>query len=200
MSIEAATNRMSSSARTVRGANRSCEALEIPTETRSNPVQLSVRRAAVSAKAPQRVPQQINLKKITGFGPLARITTSFGEVYAQALRKGDMVRTTGGAFARIEHVDRLHLDEGFLHRHPSVQPIRIRRGSLGPNLPAQDVILAPYQMIRPGPARVMTKMVPAAELMGKPFVSRATENQITYTRIYFTKATSGFCEGLATDF
>lgn len=165
---------------------------------KSRPLQLSVRRE--NSEEPKRLRQQINLKKITGFGPMTRITTSFGEVYAQALRKGDMVRTPQGNFARIEHIDRLHLDEGFLHLHPSVQPIRIRRGALGPNLPAQDIVVAPYQMIRPGPPRVAVKSIYAAELLGKPFVTRATENQITYTRIYFTRATSGFCEGLVTDF
>lgn len=156
---------------------------------RDKPAQRAVRRSSTA----------INLHNITGFGPMARITTSFGEVYAQALREGDMVRTTKGQFARILRVDRIRLDAGFVARHPGVQPIKLRKNSIAPGLPAADILVAPYQPLRPGPARTTTPMASAITLLDRPFVERATESQIIYTNISVGQAATIYCEGLAAD-
>jgi len=140
---------------------------------------------------------QVNAKHVIGLAPMARVTTSFGEVYAQALRKGDMVRTTNGHFLRIEHVDRIRFDEDFIRRYPAVLPVKMHKNSLGPGLPKVDTMLAPYQMVRPGMPRVTTQLAPAIELLARPFVNRGTENQITYTVIRLEKPAEIYCEGLA---
>lgn len=144
-------------------------------------------------------PAEVNVTRVTGFGPLPRITTTFGEVHAHVLRKGDRVRTLQGQFAPVASVDHLGLEADFVSRYPNVQPIRIRRNAFGPGLPANDILLAPYQRIRPGPPRRMDPFVPAASLLGRPFVERATESQVTYTRFSIGMPAVVYCEGLATE-
>ncbi len=88
-----------------------------------------------------------SLNKLIGFGPMSRVSTSFGEVPAQVLRVRDRVRTKTGEYLEIQKIDRITLDEDFLQYHPGAQPILIRAGALATNIPKADVILAPYQQI-----------------------------------------------------
>ena len=159
--------------------------------------ELRVQLRSQGAPAPRK--PQISVKRITGFGPMARITTSFGEVHAHVLREGDMVRTSNGQFEKITKINRIRLDEEFLKRYPSVLPVKIRQGSLGPGFPAQDVQIAPYQELHMGPPRTTSPLVFAAKLLERPFVGRATENQITYTTFSVGRAVSVFCEGMLVD-
>lgn len=141
-------------------------------------------------------PTTISISKFTGFAPMPRITATFGEVHAHVLRRGDMIRTFQGNFLKITAVDQVRLDNDFLTRYPTALPIRIRRNALGPGLPANDVLLAPAQRVRPGPPRSGMPFVPAAQLMGRPFVDRPHETQITYTRFSLGKPSLVYCEGL----
>ena len=176
----------------------------------SQKILLRVRRASTAppqkaapagqqvAPAEQPEATAVNPKRITGFGPMSRVTTSFGEVHAHVLRKGDMVRTTLGHFKRIEHVDCIRFDEEFVRRHPGVLPIKLRKGALGQGMPKVDMMLAPYQKVRVGRARSAMPMVDAIKLLDRPFVERATENQITYTIIRLDGPAEILCEGCAT--
>ena len=158
---------------------------------------IRVRVRGEEAPAPRK--PQVSVKRITGFGPMARITTSFGEVHAHVLRVGDMVRTSNGQYEKISKINRIRLDEEFLKRYPSVLPIKMRKGSLGPNMPAEDVQMAPYQKLRMGPPRATSPLVFAAKLLERPFVERATESQITYTTFSVGRAASVYCEGMLVD-
>ena len=140
-----------------------------------------------------------DLTSIRGFGPMTRISTSFGEMYAQTLRERDMVRTRSGDFARIERVDRLVLDEEFLRYHPQALPIRIRAGAFGRNLPAQDVTLAPFQPISSGQPFTGPKVGRAVDALGRPSVMRVAEPIITYTQIRCARPVSVLAEGLWID-
>ena len=160
-------------------------------------VRLQVRPSENAAPAARKT--QVSLKRITGFGPMARITTSFGEVHAHVLREGDMVRSSQGQFHKITKIDRIRLDEGFINRYPSVLPVNIRKGSIGPGLPVQDTMMAPYQKVRMGPPRTTSPIVFATKLLERPFVERATENQIIYTTFSVGRPISVYCEGLLAD-
>jgi len=137
-----------------------------------------------------------NLK---GLGPMTRVSTSFGDVPAQALRARDMVRTKTGSFVKIERVDRVVLDEGFLQYHPEALPIRIRAGAFGRNIPASDVTLAPYQTLSSTGPMTAKRISRAVDALGRPNVLRVPETIITYTVIQCAKPTSVHCEGLWID-
>jgi len=155
-------------------------------ESPAQPVQASGQAARV----------QLNIQRVSGFGPMARVMTSFGQVHAHVLRQGDIVRTNAGRFLPIKAIDRIRLDEDFLTRYPSALPVRVRANALGPGLPKSDMILAPYQMVRVGPPNLQSPAVAAVKLLERPFVDRVRENQITYTRISLGTPCFVSCEGV----
>lgn len=118
---------------------------------------------------------------LPGFGPLSRITTSLGETPAQALRKGDLVRTKSGQFKPIVWLDRILLDEEFISLHPDALPVVVRKDALGRGVPSADVHLAPEQPLDAAAHRLETRHDTARALLGRPGVLRKAEAMYTYT-------------------
>lgn len=141
------------------------------------PEDQSVCARAVSRQGPvEPVPEPA--WNVPGFGPLTRISTSFGEVPAQALRLGDKVRVKGGALKTITWLDRIHLEEGFMASMPSASPVLIRKDALGWGMPVADVLVSPYQLIEMPNGRPAQR---AYTLTERPLVMVRAESLMTYT-------------------
>lgn len=119
---------------------------------------------------------------IDGIADNTRITTSFGEVPAQLLRKNDMLRTRDGSFRRIAWISHLRFDEEFMAQHPEAAPIRIRAGALGRNMPERDVELSPSNAISltTGTGRATFK---AKDLLNRSGVLQMPRTLLSYTQI-----------------
>ena len=118
---------------------------------------------------------------LPGFGPMTRVSTSFGDVPAQALRERDVIRTPQGMLKPIQWVDRMRLDTAFLKHVPDAQAVMVRAGSLGGGLPKADIIVSPEQEIGLGRHAHDVKFVKAKTLLGRPGVVRKPEELLTYT-------------------
>jgi hypothetical protein len=136
------------------------------------------------------------LWSLPGFGPMLRIATSFGPVPAQALRKRDLVRTRSGEFRKIEWVDRMVLDEGFLKSVPSALPVLVRAGALGGGLPANDILVSPEQVLCIAAPGTAPRHVVARDLLTRPGVMRKPEQIFTYTRFHCGEPAEVQAEGL----
>lgn len=75
------------------------------------------------------------------------VTTNFGKVPAELIRVGDRVMVRSGRYLRVAEIRDFKLDAEFIDRHPEAAPVLIRQGSIGRNLPTQDVLFSPAQMI-----------------------------------------------------
>ena len=130
---------------------------------------------------------------------MTRVSTSFGEVPAFALRERDMVRTRKGVYKKIVGIDRIVLDESFMQYHPSARPILIRAGAFGLNLPSKDMQLAPYQSICK--QQRFSGKVPkrAIDALSRPNVHYKSESLITYTVVRCEEPTALLCEGVWID-
>jgi hypothetical protein len=137
-----------------------------------------------------------NLNHITGFGPLSRITTSFGLVYAQALREGDLVRTQSGDFIKIAAINRITLGHGYLKYHPGALPIVIRAGAFAVGLPVADLTLAPFQKLSQSQRFMGGRPIRAVDAIGRAHVYRKPEDIITYTVFHCGKRATVLCEGV----
>ena len=133
---------------------------------------------------------------LPGFGPMTRISTSFGEVPAQALRVRDQIRTDQGTLKSVVWLDRLRLDSGFLSRMPDAHAVLIRAGALGNGLPKADVIVSPEQSLGLGRHAHDLKFVKAKELLGRPGVVRKPEEILTYTLFHCGESICVRTEGL----
>lgn len=131
-----------------------------------------------------------------GFGPLTKIETGFGEFPAQTLRERDRVRTRRGTLAEIRWLDRVTLNEDFLHRHPEAQPIVIPAHALGRGLPRHDVMLSPGQRILAEGAMIPRREMTAAELLATGKAVRKPETMVTYTFLLCAQPVHVRIEGL----
>ncbi len=127
---------------------------------------------------------------------MTRIDTISGAFPAQTLRIGDRVRTRRGGFAEIRWLDRVLLDEAFLHRHPEAQPVVIPARSLGHSLPHREVLLSPGQMISGEGLMMPHRFRTAAELRESRLARRRVETMITYTMFLCAEPVEVKVEGI----
>ncbi|MDJ0827860.1 MAG: Hint domain-containing protein [Rhodobacter sp.] len=140
--------------------------------------------------------EAVDAARLTGFAPMTRISTSFGEVYAQALRKGDLVRTRTGGFLPIVWLDRILLDAAFLARHPAALPIQIRQGSLASGTPLRTIEVAPAQRLAAMHGVATQQGREASNLLAHPGVFRKPETGLSYTRFHLGRRAEVRSEGV----
>lgn len=111
-----------------------------------------LQRIAAQTKQPTPVapvvdPQPVDVQDWTmpGFGPGARVETSFGHVPIEALRRRDPVRTKSGRFVKVQSVEAFKLDRRFLLNHPQAQPVTIPKNAFGAGCPDIDVLVSGAQ-------------------------------------------------------
>lgn len=103
---------------------------------------------------------------LPGFSGKAHVETMFGNLPIEALRVRDELRTSSGAITRVQWIDKLHLDEDYLKKHPSALPIRIAANSFGMGKPMQDLSVSPRQEVCPN-AHAATSFLRAEELRSR---------------------------------
>lgn len=120
---------------------------------------------------------------LAGFGGRVRVGTTFGDLPIEALRVRDEVRTASGKTVRVQWVDRLHLDEDFLTKHPSANPIRIPANAFGIGRPMQDMMVSPQQEISPD-AHLASRFKTAVDLCSQAQAHRLRTAGLTYYRFH----------------
>jgi hypothetical protein len=158
-------------------------------------------RNAVSAIAGMIEPDKAEVKAVDwylpGFGGKARVSTVFGDLPIEALRLRDDVRTYSGATARVQMVDRIHLDEDFIRAHQSSLPIRIPANSFGPGKPFQDLLVSPGQEIC-SDAHVASSFLKAAEFRSRFSQDLSQIAGLTYYRFHCGEPTIVRVDGIWT--
>jgi hypothetical protein len=141
--------------------------------------------ASVQAPArPRQTPARSLRWSLPGFERTCRVSTIFGELPIEALRRRDKVKTLSGAYIEVQWIDQIRLDVEFMERHPEAHPIRISARALGGPYPARNMLVSPGQdiwapkMVGPsGPRK-------AIELEGQPNISKMPKSEITYYRFH----------------
>lgn len=137
----------------------------------------------------------LELWPLPGLAAMTRVRTSFGDVHAAALRKGDEVMTRDG-YKPIEWLNRIHLDDHILRMKTDSNPIVIAAGALGPNLPSHEVLVSPRQIICGEGNTDLTKPREAAMLISRPGVRRLIETCLSYTMFHVGESADVMCEGV----
>ena len=97
-----------------------------------------------SVLSKERLPDPVEWN-LPGFAIGVRVGTMFGDLPIEALRVRDEVRTACGKIVRVQWIDKIHLDEEFLSKQPSAQPVRIPANAFGQGRPMQDMVVSPQQ-------------------------------------------------------
>ena len=127
---------------------------------------------------------------------MTRVRTSFGEVHAAALRKGDEVLTRSGAYMPILWLNRICLDARILDEKPDCNPVVLAAGALGPNLPSNEIGVSPRQIVCADPAASLPKPQEAAKLVSRPGIRRMRETSLSYTMFHVGVPAEICCEGV----
>ncbi len=134
---------------------------------------------AVAAKKPPAEPR-LPLWSLPGFGAGAQVTTSFGNVPVEALRRRDPGKTRDGRFLKVQHIDVIRLDRRFLLTHPDAQPILIPRSGLGVDIPKQSTLVSGCLKIRSPLQYNQAFGRPAVDYTGHSGIARKFHGYFTY--------------------
>lgn len=86
----------------------------------------------------------------------ATITTPRGEIAVENLRQGDRVFTRDHGIQEIAWIGGRALTVDDMVKTPSYQPVMVRAGALGPNMPESDLMLSPHhRLLMTGPQNQM---------------------------------------------
>ena len=121
---------------------------------------------------------------LPGFEGSCRVTTNFGELPIQALRKRDMVKTISGAYREVKWIDAIRLDEDFMTRHPGAHPLMIRAKALGGTFPVRNMLVSPAQQLWVPRVGAGFSAKTAADLEGTPNIHRMRRSEIVYYRFH----------------
>ena len=142
----------------------------------------------------------LELWPLPGLAPMTRVRTSFGDVHAIALRKGDEVLTRSGEYKAIQWIDRIMLDEHVLNQKPDSNPIVLAPGSLGSNAPSTEIMISPRQIICADKKSGLARAREASMLVSRPGVRRLRESSLSYTMFHVGSAADVYCEGIYLQF
>ncbi len=153
---------------------------------------------AVARPDPGRRPHRLEPIRWTlpGFCGGARVTTSFGDLPIQALRRRDPLRTVQGTLASVEWVDCIQLDDEFLHANPDALPVRIGAGAFGRGRPERDLIVSPHQLVNVCPGQFRQDFRHARDLTDRPGILRQPGMQIRYYVFHCATPAAVMVEGL----
>lgn len=171
----------------VAGGTRQTQALNEVEAAVSSPKQAVSQRPAVNG---------VEQWPLPGLAPMTRVRTSFGDVHAIALRKGDEVLLRGGEYAAIQWINRIMLDEHILALKPDSNPVVLAPGSLGANAPANEITISPRQIICADDRSGLSTAREAAMLVSRPGVRRLVETGLSYTMLHVGESADIYCEGL----
>ncbi len=133
---------------------------------------------------------------LPGLAPMTRVRTSFGDVHAVALRKGDLVQTRSGDFKPIVWLNRILLDQQFLDEKSDSNPIRIQAGAVAHAVPAADIMVSPRQVVCPTPSGSLKRRHEASDLVERPGVGRQRETGLSYTMFHLGDPEEVYCDGV----
>jgi len=134
------------------------------------------------------------------------IDTPQGPVPVEALTPGDLVTTLDGPPQPLRWIGARRVDAAELARDPSLRPIRIGAGALGPGVPARDLVVSPQHRVYLQDWRAELffgtgqVLVPAKSLVNDSRISvdRAAE-EVEYFHVLFDTHQIMFTEGAATE-
>ncbi len=136
---------------------------------------------------------------LPGFGAGASVLTAFGHVPIELLRLGDPIKTRGGEFFKVKHVDAVRLDRRFLLTHPEAQPIAIPKNGLDANIPNQTTLVSSRQKIRAPSQFSRTIGKTASYYVGRGCIARKYHGYFTYHVFHCGKPCTVNVNGLWVD-
>ncbi len=140
------------------------------------------------------------------FTPGTRILTPRGPVLVEALREGDMVQTRDSGAQPVCWTGARRFSGARLFAMPTLRPIRLRPGALGPDRPNEEILVSPeHRMLIQGQAaqelfNTPEVLVAARDLVnGTTVVRDSVLKEVTYIHLLLPRHEVLFANGLPTE-
>ncbi len=136
------------------------------------------------------------------FTPGTRIATQRGDVPVEALLPGDLVQTRDSGMQPLRWIGRRTLGASELDAAPTLAPVRIAAGALGPGLPARDLTVSPQHRVLVSGALPELLfgddevLVAAVHLVGCPGIDWLDVDEVTYLHLLFDRHEIVLSDGL----
>ncbi len=149
-------------------------------------VESSVKAAPARARKPAvtPAPRPAGQFALPGFEGKCRVSTIFGDLPIEALRRRDKVKTITGAYREVEWIDAIRLDADFMSRHAGAHPVQIRAKALGGVAPVRNMLVSPGQDVWVPKVSDGYVATSAEALIGQPNMERMRRAEITYYRFH----------------
>lgn len=127
------------------------------------------------------------------FTPGTKIATPRGEICVETLRPGDKVFTRDNGIQEIAWAGSRTLSAQELVQTPSLQPVLVRAGSLGPSVPEQDLLLSPnHRLLMSGHSAALhfednEVFAAAKHLTSSDGIDAVESNGVTYVHLMFAR-------------
>lgn len=128
---------------------------------------------------------------IACFTPGAMVATDTGPRPIEGLQPGDLVLTRDRGLQPIRWVGTRRLQAAELQADPSLHPILLRKGALGSNLPARDMLVSrQHCMLVEGPRAALyfgadEVFVRALHMVDQPGILQAMVQEVSYIHLMF---------------
>ncbi len=133
---------------------------------------------------------------LPGIAGPTRVTTSFGHVPAHLVRAGDTLRTRDGSYLRVLRISEFKFDEQFLAKRPEAAPVILRRNSVGPHMPLQDVIVSPAQEVAINTKRYDTRTIRASQATQARGGVDGSLGMLAYFQFHLARPAQVHCDGI----
>lgn len=127
------------------------------------------------------------------FTPGTLIATSLGMVRVEDLRPDDKVITRDNGYQRLKWIGRQDLGATDLMLMPHLQPVLIRAGAVGPDVPNRDILVSPGHriLLKSRDAAAMfgdrEVLVAAEDLTDLPGIDRVETREVSYFHLLFER-------------
>ncbi|MFC3180435.1 Hint domain-containing protein [Cypionkella sinensis] len=143
-----------------------------------------------------------NIEKVIAcFTPGTMILTEQGKVAIETLAVGDLVLTRDNGFQPIRWIGQRTLSAADLVAVPQFNPVQIASGALGGGLPERTMQVSPqHRMLINTPRAELLfgeaeVLAAAVHLVGRPGITRATPDQVSYIHLLFDEHELIYADG-----
>ena len=124
------------------------------------------------------------------------VSTTFGEVPAQLVRRRDRLRTKDGDYLPVLRIDEYKIDHDFLLYQPDAKPIVVKAGSMAGSAPARDAYFSPGQKILRQKSGVQHELVTARDTSSLEYSFDRSVGQLSYFVFHLGRPAMIRCEGM----
>jgi hypothetical protein len=150
--------------------------------------------------------QKVNTNGMVCFTQGCNILTAFGDIPVEHLKVGDLIHTVDNGLQPIRWIGTREITRTKMQIAPQAQPVRIKKGTFGPYMPAQDIWVSQqhHMLLETEEAQKLlgceSVLAPAKALVnGQSIVLDTDMPEVKYLHLMFDEHQVVFVDGIPSE-